>query len=231
MNLKKPSSFLLIAICITAFISFFCIWYSIFISEFSGFFDILNVDMAINRNMTIFHTQEISGFFTPFFITLSSFFDPKIFLTWFLLFLMFLWIKNLKFEALFLFFGVAGGQVVKLIIKHLTDRPRPENPFDLSAHESSFPSGHSTTAVFFLLALLYLFTGNIHNTIQKFLARGVLLIGAVLVPFSRVYEQVHYFSDVIAGALLGIFSLAFTLLFFRISQEYFPEIYKKIVSS
>jgi len=229
MTSEKTSYSYLIAICIFSFLSFFAIWYSIFISEISGFFDVLNMDMMINSSMTVLHTQEISGFFTPFFITLSTLFDPKIFLTWFLFLLGFLWIKNYKFEAVFLFFGVAGGQVVKLIIKYLTDRERPENPFHLSAHESSFPSGHSTTAVFFLLALLYLFTGKITNKTQKFLARGVLIAGAFLVPFSRVYEQVHYSSDVIAGALLGIFSLAFTVLFFKISQEYFPKIYKKIL--
>jgi undecaprenyl-diphosphatase len=224
---KHVSKTFLISICLTAFISFFCIWYSLFVEKFSGNFDILELDVFINSSMTIFHDHEFYGFFTPVFIFATTVFDPAIFLTWFLLFIIFLWRKNLKFESLFLFFGVAGGQTIKIIIKYLTDRPRPENPFGLSAHESSFPSGHSTTAVFFFLAILYLFTGQLEKT-QKILARGFLITGALLVPFSRVYEQVHYFSDVIAGSLLGIFSLSFTIIIFKLSEEFFPEIYKKI---
>jgi len=168
--------------------------------------------------MSALHALEFSSILTPIFITLSSIFDPVIFLTWFLLLVVFLWIKNLKFEAIFLFLGVGGGQMVKIIIKYLTDRPRPENPFNLSAHESSFPSGHSTTAVFFFLTILYLFTGKLQKN-QKFLARGFLILGVLLVPFSRVYEQVHYFSDVVAGSLLGIFSLSFTVLVFMFCRD------------
>lgn len=213
MPSEKTSYSTLISICSVLFILFFGIWYSVFIGEFSG---ILSLDEYINSHISTLHSYVLTPPFLLVFI--SSVFDPVIFLTWFLVLIAFLWIKNFKFEAIFLFLGVGGGQVVKIIIKYLTDRERPENPFDLFAHESSFPSGHSTTAVFFFLSVLYLFTGRLQKT-QKFLARGFLILGVLLVPFSRVYEQVHYFSDVVAGSLLGIFSLSFTVLVFMFCRD------------
>lgn len=170
---------------------------------------LLNLDAFINNAMGVLH----SDFLNTVFIGITKSFDPPIFLSWFLLLLVILWLRDRRFEVLFLFFGVAGGQVIKTIIKHVVERDRPENPFELSAHASSFPSGHATTAVFFFLALAYLFTGSL-SPLFKNITRTLLGSAMILLPLSRVFVQVHYFSDVVAGALLGIASFAFTVIVF-----------------
>ncbi len=188
------------------------IWYLIFIEKSSL---VLDIDTQINNLMGTLHESDIVN---QFFIFASQLFDPKVFLAWFLILIFLLFWRGFRYEALFLFFGVAGGQVIKITLKFLTDRTRPENPFELSAHESSFPSGHSTTAVFFCLAIIYLFTQNL-SKIQKIFSRIFLISLALSVAFSRIFVQVHYFSDVKAGILLGIASLSFTILVFDYAKE------------
>ncbi len=208
-------NFFLVGVLLLSLLCFFSLWYTLFVLNNSF---IWNIDIQINSHITNFHSEEMVN---KIFIILTSIFDPKIFFSWFLVLLGVLWFRNQRFEVLFLFFGVGGGQTVKIIMKNLTDRARPENPFLLSAHESSFPSGHSTTATFFFLAILYLFSRKIPKNYQifKMVSQIFLLAGIFLVPFSRVFVQVHYTSDVIAGILLGIGSFAFTVLVFSFWEK------------
>jgi undecaprenyl-diphosphatase len=96
--------------------------------------------------------------------------------------------------------GVTAA-VVNLAVKPLGRRPRPERAADvpLARHVAmpksrSFPSGHSAAAFAFA-------TGVSHGSS----AAAVPLHGlAATVSYSRVHSGVHYPSDVLAGALLGI---------------------------
>src|SRR5690242_15165173 len=82
--------------------------------------------------------------------------------------------------------------------KDLADRPRPFvahpqiHPLYV-VHSSSFPAGHAATA----------FAGA---TLLAFLAPRLapaFVALAALIAWSRVYDGVHYPSDVLAGAVLG----------------------------
>lgn len=90
-----------------------------------------------------------------------------------------------------------------LILKNLVARVRPydvntaiailiKNPLDFS-----FPSGH-TAASFAAMTALFL------AKMKK--AWIAALILAVLIAFSRVYFYVHYPTDVLGGAVVGILS-------------------------
>jgi undecaprenyl-diphosphatase len=91
-----------------------------------------------------------------------------------------------------------------LILKHLVARPRPwvEIPgltaLVAESDPNSFPSGHTTAAFAFALALWPMVP-------RRWMAWAALA-AAVLMAFSRLYVGVHYPSDVFTGALIGCLS-------------------------
>ena len=97
--------------------------------------------------------------------------------------------------------GIASG-FANLVGKPLTTRRRPERQEleELAARQvpmppsSSFPSGHSASALAFA-------TGA---SAEATLLAPPLLTLASLVAYSRVHTGVHYPADVIAGALIGV---------------------------
>ena len=98
--------------------------------------------------------------------------------------------------------GLAAGAVVtNLLVKPLVSRPRPWvvmpewQPLLLSSDAHSFPSGHTTAAFAFAVALCV-------NIPHKW-AKAAALAAAALMGFSRLYVGVHFPTDVLAGAVVG----------------------------
>lgn len=86
------------------------------------------------------------------------------------------------------------------LLKALVDRPRPHMGLVHPAG-SSYPSGHATDAGTTAVALVLLFTAAGPGRRPWWIAAG-LVIAAM--AWSRTYLQVHWLSDVVAGAALGI---------------------------
>jgi membrane-associated phospholipid phosphatase len=99
------------------------------------------------------------------------------------------------------------------VIKFIFDAPRPKLYFKdqlsklhfakgvdiLSYH--SFPSGHTLTAFA---------TGVLITYLLKNKSWGILLVlYGVMVGFSRIYLSEHFFEDVVAGSVLGVFLTIF----------------------
>ena len=97
------------------------------------------------------------------------------------------------------FVGIAGLAGIVLVIKFMVRRQRPEGEWGSiyrSTDPHSFPSGHSARA--FLIAI-------VASALAPALGLVLLLwIWAPLVGLARVAMGVHYVSDVVVGALLGI---------------------------
>src|SRR3990172_13157368 len=98
---------------------------------------------------------------------------------------------------------VAAGILVQAI-KHLIGRPRPEvmeamgislGPSFASGFDS-FPSGHATSAFAFASVLTTFYPK----------ARYPLYAYSILVSFSRIYLDSHFFSDIFAGIILGLWT-------------------------
>ena len=99
-------------------------------------------------------------------------------------------------------FAVAEGvsNVASLILKAFIGRARPPDGV-VHPLTSSFPSGHTTYAGATCIALVLLFTPPGRRRRRWWLLAGVAVAG---MAWSRTYLQVHWLSDVVAGALLGV---------------------------
>lgn len=75
----------------------------------------------------------------------------------------------------------------------------------------SFPSGHATISTALAFAFYMIFK---NKTKYKKTLLILSLIFPILISFSRVYLNVHYFSDVIAGMALSLFVVAIIALIF-----------------
>ncbi len=108
-----------------------------------------------------------------------------------------------RWEASLLIVGLGGATLLVHLIKLISARPRPavgERLVPLP-WDSSFPSAHTTQiAAFTLCALVIILRIWPHWWIVAAVATIALI---VLVGASRIYLQVHYPSDVLAGIVLA----------------------------
>jgi undecaprenyl-diphosphatase len=103
-----------------------------------------------------------------------------------------------KWRSAILLFGILITAVLVLAIKFTVRRRRPEGEWGgiyRATDPHSFPSGHAARAV--MLAVVAVGLGPLPFAL-------LLLIWAPLVVVARVAMGVHYLSDVLAGALLGL---------------------------
>ena len=141
------------------------------------------------------HSQRVAQFFKM----ISRLGDG---LFWYIM-LFVVWLSQGLFYGLQIIYLLLGGSVgtgIYKFLKQKTTRPRPyqvhqvivlgERPLD----HFSFPSGHSLHAVMASLTLGY---------IQPVLVI-VMLPFTILVALSRMVLGLHYPSDVIVGAVIGM---------------------------
>jgi len=126
-----------------------------------------------------------------------------------------LWRGGYRREARFIVIALAGAALLARLVKDLTLRPRPDLFAALTpgGSEFSFPSAHAAQ-VTALAAALWLVAVRLRPDRPQWLL-AVLLAIVVLVDFSRIYLQVHYPSDVLAGTLAAacwVFGLATRML-------------------
>jgi undecaprenyl-diphosphatase len=88
-------------------------------------------------------------------------------------------------------------------LKALFQRGRPEPLAGfIAAQQFSFPSGHAMVAAAFYSYLAYLSWGLVHSWWRAVLVAGLIAL-VLLIGLARLYLEVHYLSDVIAGYLAG----------------------------
>ena len=105
--------------------------------------------------------------------------------------------------ALAVAISLAGALVISDSVKLLVSRPRPTVEHLQAVTGSSFPSGHSTQAGAFWLALFLALRAARAAPPLTRVAAGLAFALIPAVALSRVYLGVHYPADVIAGVLLG----------------------------
>jgi len=97
-----------------------------------------------------------------------------------------------------------SGYVLVYGLKLLFERSRPGSPLIETLKNYSFPSGHTVSAFIFCSIVVYLtFKSNLAVWWKSLILVGMVCL-AFVVGISRVILQVHYPTDVIAGASVGM---------------------------
>lgn len=119
-----------------------------------------------------------------------------------------LWLTGYRRHACALPIGLALELTVFLTVSTIIGRERPDvTPLGSVPSTSSFPSGHVAAGVVLYGGLVVIATSI---TGSKAVARVAAVPAAVVIAYvasARVYEGVHYPTDVIGGAVLGMGAL------------------------
>lgn len=103
--------------------------------------------------------------------------------------------------AAYLALVMAGSAILNLNAKLLWHRPRPSLWEGIPFHgDFSFPSGHATYSMTFVVALVLL---NWHIPKRPWLI-GLGGAFVLAIGFSRLYLGVHFPSDIVGGWLLAV---------------------------
>lgn len=111
--------------------------------------------------------------------------------------------KLLARQSVYVFSAVALTGIFTMIVKAIVGRARPYlfesqgpfgfDPFVIQSSYASWPSGHTTTAFAFVVAIVLLVPRT----------KCILLPFAVLAGYSRMAVDAHYLADVIMGSTIG----------------------------
>lgn len=130
------------------------------------------------------------------------------FSSYFIQFLIPLFIACLYLKRYITFILITGSYLLVVpfiqVVKNIIMRDRPDVHLQRIAEtEFSYPSGHSTTAFFMGILLLYLTTTYVKNIIIKRILFTIIIIWMITIPFTRIWLGVHFPTDTVGGALLG----------------------------
>lgn len=110
------------------------------------------------------------------------------------------WLGNAFWRpwALTVLLSIIALAVIVLAIKFIIRRQRPEGEWGAiyrSTDPHSFPSGHAARVILILVLTIGLGPGWLV---------AILCIWAPMVALARVAMGLHYLSDIVAGAVLGV---------------------------
>ena len=200
-------------------------------------------DFIVNFDVAVY--QFVDSIMNPvldFIFTLITHLGDTPGIIWWVLAVILFIPKKTRKLAIVLIAGLAIASAINnLALKNIIERPRPYNidpsvwtnagyeyiwPGLIDKSSSwSFPSGHTSSSIGAGFALLLACCKD------KKLALGIpAFILSLLIGFSRIYVHVHYPSDVVAGAVVGLLGglVAYVIYAKLLVPKVFPFINKKI---
>ena len=116
----------------------------------------------------------------------------------------------------FLFFALTLEFGLFMLTTMIIDRHRPTVPqLDGAPPTSSFPSGHTASALTLYVGLAIVVSTLVRSTLQRVLVWLVAVLLPIVVGISRLYRGMHFPTDVAASVLLATGALLFALLAVR----------------
>lgn len=157
-----------------------------------------NIDYFISENI-----KTLWGSFNEFFIFIGNY-SKEILAFIALVSVGVLYIQKRKEASFILFISLLTGYILEKIISFTTHRTRPVIQL-VEKTDYSFPSGHSIFSIILFSLIIYFYKNEIKNKQLKFVFIFANILLIFLVGFSRIYINVHWFTDVVGGYVLGLF--------------------------
>jgi len=166
--------------------------------QFSG--SVLQLDLYISQHVSSLRIES----WNKWVIALTNLNGMRESLLFSALLLSFLLYKKWYNDARFYLLVLAGSIVLFSTVKSMVKRVRPQMQLiDISGY--SFPSGHSTMSMAMAMALYFIFVRKIEAAAGRVVLLAMSLLWPLMIGASRIYLNVHWFSDVIGGLGLGLF--------------------------
>ena len=144
-------------------------------------------------------------------------FQPEILIVVSFILALFFWIKKMRKDALFFAIVMTIGGAFIYILKDIIQRARPLSQI-VAETGFSFPSGHALISVIFFGFFIYLAFKYLKMK-GKIVLSFIFVFLILFTGFTRIYLNVHWFSDVLGGFFLGAF-LLLLCIFLRKSINY-----------
>lgn len=179
------------------------------------------VEAVIEAEEIVVFDHAVTDFLAPFreapllpvFLWITRFGDTATLVAVTIVATGFLWADRRPAYIMPLWVAVAGSQATTWTGKFGFARERPEFLTAETAVSPSFPSAHATGAAAVYGFVAYAIARDTLSARQRFEIGFWSLFLIAMIAFSRIYLNVHFTSDVMAGLLVGGFWLlvAFTL--------------------
>lgn len=118
--------------------------------------------------------------------------------------------KQKIYEAIFLNVSLFAAWWIMSLLKNVFERSRPAGEALTMASGFSLPSGHAMVSMAFYGFLAGLLLRQKNSSRARWGA-ALLFIWVLLIGFSRIYLNVHYLSDVLAGFIFGFICMILSL--------------------
>lgn len=177
--------------------------------------------ISVNQEVGIVHLdedirQKIQDIWSPnldYLIIIITDFGAEISVFLSLLFVpIYFGVKKESIKIRFFLSALFGSILLFAVIKELIRRDRPSSMMVIES-DMSFPSGHATIATILAWFVYLVFVKDMKSSSKSFLTL-LCIIYPLLMSFTRVYLNVHYLSDVIAGMALGTAWMIFLSKFY-----------------
>lgn len=134
-------------------------------------------------------------------------------------------------QFVFLLFALTLEFGVFLVTTMIVDRHRPTVPqLDAAPPTSSFPSGHTASALTLYLGVAIVLTSLVRGTRMRALVWVLAILPPVGVAISRLYRGMHFPTDVAASVLLSVAALLLGLLAVRSMAAAATERNRRVVA-
>ena len=163
-------------------------------------------DAAVGRPLLVDTLQVLSVATSPWFFRLAV----AAVSVW-------LWRRGAPRLAAWALVTAAVGGTLGVLLKHLVERSRPSFPEPVTtASGFSFPSGHALNSMLCTGILLLVFLPVLRSRGSRLAAYAVAVLLVLVTGVDRIALGVHFVSDVVAGWVAALATLAGTAVAFEV---------------